>query len=114
MTIGHILECLVAKYAAITATPQDGTPFRYVDFQEIGKEVDKLEKLTFKSFGSEEMINPYNGNVFGNKIFIGPVYYQRLKHLVQSKMYIRTRGAINTLTRQPLKGRGREGGLRFG
>lgn len=60
------------------------------------------------------MFNPYTGNSFDNLVFIGPIYYQRLRHLVDDKMYSRSRGVVVALTRQPTHGRRRSGGLRFG
>lgn len=60
------------------------------------------------------MLNPYNGRSLSNLIFIGPIYYQRLKHLVENKIFSRARGAISALTRQPMAGKARDGGLRFG
>lgn len=60
------------------------------------------------------MFNPYTGKSFENLVFIGPIYYQRLRHLVDDKMYSRSRGVVVALTRQPTHGRRRSGGLRFG
>jgi DNA-directed RNA polymerase II subunit RPB2 len=60
------------------------------------------------------MFNPHSGNQLESQIFIGPIYYQRLRHMVDDKMYARSRGPIVALTRQPTHGRSRAGGLRFG
>jgi len=68
----------------------------------------------YQRYGNEFMLNPYSGKSFENLIFIGPIYYQRLRHMVDDKMYARSRGLIVALTRQPTHGRGRCGGLRFG
>ena len=60
------------------------------------------------------MINPLNGHFLNEMVYIGPIYYQRLRHLVEDKVYSRMRGQISALTRQPTHGRSRGGGLRFG
>ena len=59
-------------------------------------------------------MNPITGVMYDNPIFIGPIYYQRLRHMVMDKVYERGTGRIDAQTRQPMKGRVRNGGLRFG
>jgi len=60
------------------------------------------------------MINPFNGRLMENSVFLGPIHYQRLRHMVIDNMYARNRGQVEAQTRQPLDGRTRGGGLRFG
>lgn len=54
------------------------------------------------------------GEKFNTKIFIGPTYYQRLKHMTEDKSHSRSKGPLQVLTRQPVTGRAKSGGLRFG
>ena len=111
MTIGHVIECLVGKVAALKGTSEDATPF--CDFN-MNIYADDLHRCGYQKYGNEAMFNPYSGHQLESQIFIGPIYYQRLRHMVDDKMYARSRGPIVALTRQPTHGRSRAGGLRFG
>eukprot|EP00746_Dinoflagellata_sp_MGD_P158898 gnl/MRDRNA2_/MRDRNA2_86586_c0_seq2.p1 gnl/MRDRNA2_/MRDRNA2_86586_c0~~gnl/MRDRNA2_/MRDRNA2_86586_c0_seq2.p1 ORF type:complete len:969 (+),score=-1.87 gnl/MRDRNA2_/MRDRNA2_86586_c0_seq2:233-3139(+) len=111
MTIGHLIECLVAKVASLSGISGDSTPFSDMTVNEI---TDKLHNLGYQKHGWEVMFNGHTGQPLPNMIFIGPTYYQRLKHMVADKIYSRSSGKVTNLTRQPLEGRAREGGLRFG
>ena len=73
-----------------------------------------LHEHGFQKHGNERMYNGATGKMINTMIFIGPTYYQRLKHMVVDKVHSRTTGKVSTLERQPVEGRARDGGLRFG
>ena len=104
MTIGQLVECLLGKVAAIEGHDADGTPFNDINITEIK---DRLESLGYHRDGVEYMYNGMTGQKMKIMIFIGPTYYQRLKHLVEDKIHSRSRGPRTILTRQPQK-RGRK------
>lgn len=111
MTIGQLMECLLGKLCCVKGTQGDATPFRGVSIKQISEE---LEKNGYDGLGEEVMYNGMTGQQLKGKVFIGPTYYQRLKHMVADKHHSRSRGPVQILTRQPVEGRAREGGLRFG
>ena len=111
MTIGQLIETLLGKVCTVKGEIGDGSPFQGVTIQQIA---DELEKHGFDKHGCEYMNNGMTGERMHGKIFIGPVNYQRLKHMVDDKRHARSRGPVQVLTRQPVEGRAREGGLRFG
>lgn len=84
MTIAQLIECLLGKTGAIEGIEVDGTPFNDIDIEKIK---DLLEKLGYDRNGTEYMYNGMTGEKIRIPIFIGPTYYQRLKHLVMDKMH---------------------------
>jgi DNA-directed RNA polymerase II subunit RPB2 len=111
MTIGQLMECLIGKLCAVHGRQGDATPFRGASIEQISAD---LEAYGYDRLGGEVMYNGMTGDRLPAKIFIGPTYYQRLKHMVMDKQHSRSRGPVQILTRQPVEGRAREGGLRFG
>lgn len=111
MTIGQLLECLVGKRSALKGQETDGTPFSTYD---IGQIENDLKEYGYNEHGYETMYNGQSGHKLKLKIFIGPTYYQRLKHMVADKLHARARGPTTLITRLPTEGRSRDGGLRFG
>jgi len=115
MTINQLIECLSGKIAALSGEFQDVTPFTNYSFNVADKVCEKLQEIGFESkYGWETLYSGFDGKMLSAKIFMGPTYYQRLKHLVSNKIHARARGQNTALTRQPLEGRSRDGGLRFG
>ena len=114
MTINQLLECIGAKASVEDGQPCYATPFSQHSTNILHTLQHRLKQCGFSSDGAECMYNGITGEPFKSKIFIGPVYYQRLKHLVGDKIHARDYGSVQSLTRQPLEGRSREGGLRFG
>jgi len=111
MTIGHLLECLLGKVSALSGDEGDATPFNGTTVEQIS---EKLRTFGYQPRGLEVMHNGMTGRKLAAQIFIGPTYYQRLKHMVDDKVHARARGALQVMSRQPLEGRSRDGGLRFG
>ena len=68
----------------------------------------------FRENGTETLYNGVTGEVYKAKIYIGDMYYLKLKHMVANKLHARASGRIQLLTRQPIEGRGKGGGLRIG
>jgi hypothetical protein len=111
MTIGHLVECLMGKVAALQGMEGDATPFTDVTVENIS---NMLHELGYQRRGNEVCYNGHTGRQMGAMLFLGPTYYQRLKHTVDDKIHSRGRGPTQMLTRQPMEGRSRDGGLRFG
>lgn len=101
MTTGQLIECLVGKVASLEGQEIDGTAFSKFDLTEIK---ERMKALGYEENGFEYMYNGMTGRKIKNMIFIGPTYYQRLKHMVADKIHARSRGPQTILTRQPPEG----------
>ncbi len=111
MTIAHLLELLAGKVGALSGRYVDGTTF---DSEPEEKLRQELLSLGFRDNGTETLYNGMTGQQFKARIYVGNMYYLRLKHMVANKIHSRARGPIQLLTRQPTEGRAKEGGLRLG
>jgi DNA-directed RNA polymerase subunit B len=111
MTISHLIELVGAKTGALAGRYVDGTAFETEPEQALRRE---LVNLGFRENGTEAMYNGITGEKFSARIYIGNMYYLKLKHMVANKLHSRARGPVQLLTRQPTEGRAKEGGLRLG
>ena len=111
MTIGQLKETLLGKVLIELGLFGDGTSFNKLSVDFISKQ---LLELGYEAYGNDVLYNGLTGEQIETNIFIGPVFYQRLKHMVNDKQHSRSIGPMVNLTRQPAEGRSRDGGLRFG
>ena len=112
MTIAQLMECIMGKACCHLGTFGDATPFTDLTVDDISK---VLEKIGMEKNGNEILYNSRTGEQMKTNIFMGPTFYQRLKHMVLDKVHSRpANGPVLQLTRQPAEGRARDGGLRLG
>ncbi|KAI5310524.1 DNA-directed RNA polymerase III core subunit ret1 [Ascosphaera atra] len=111
MTVGKMLELLTGKAGVLAGKFGYGTPFGGTPVEEASQ---TLIDHGFSYDGKNYMTSGITGEALPFYVFTGPIYYQKLKHMVQDKMHSRARGPRAILTRQPTEGRSRDGGLRLG
>ena len=111
MTISHLIEVIGGKVGALTGQYIDGTTFDAMNEKDLRK---MLLDLGFRENGTETMYNGMTGEQFEAKIYVGNMFYLKLKHMVANKLHSRASGRIQLLTRQPVEGRAQGGGLRVG
>jgi DNA-directed RNA polymerase II subunit RPB2 len=113
MTIAQLLETLLGRLGCEMGALGDGTPFNPA------ANVETISSLLRDKYGldphsNEVLYNGHTGRQMEVNVFMGPVFYQRLRHCSADKLHSRASGPLVMLTRQPAEGRAREGGLRFG
>lgn len=115
MTIGMLVESMAGKAGSLHGLREDGTPWT---FNETDTPHDyfgeQLVRAGYSRLGHEPMYSGITGQELQMDIYLGVVYYQRLRHMVNDKFQCRTTGPVHALTRQPIKGRKVGGGIRFG
>ena len=112
MTIAQLMECIMGKACCANGMYGDGSPFQDLSVADIAKEI---EGAGLQRHGNEILYNSRTGQQIETEIFMGPTFYQRLKHMVNDKVHSRSScGPVVQATRQPTEGRTRLGGLRLG
>ncbi len=111
MTVGYLMELLCGKIGSLAGKIMDGTGFQNTKIDEME---EQLKSLGFRFDGKETIYNGITGKMMEVKIYIGTMYYQKLKYMVSNKMHARASGKVTLLTRQPIEGRAKGGALRLG
>jgi len=121
MTIGMLIESMAGKAGALDGRFVDASPFQPCAPGATKAMRDPaatagaaLEACGYNRYGGETLISGLTGEEFRVDIYVGIVYYQRLRHMVGDKFQVRATGPINPVTRQPIKGRKAGGGIRLG
>uniref|UniRef100_G3U8E2 DNA-directed RNA polymerase n=1 Tax=Loxodonta africana TaxID=9785 RepID=G3U8E2_LOXAF len=115
MTIGMLIESMAGKSAALHGLCHDATPFIFSEENSALEYFGEMLKAAgYNFYGTERLYSGISGLELKADIFIGVVYYQRLRHMVSDKFQVRTTGARDKVTNQPVGGRNVQGGIRFG
>ncbi|KAL4563722.1 hypothetical protein LXL04_027767 [Taraxacum kok-saghyz] len=116
MTVGKMIELLGSKAGVSCGRFHFGSAFG-----EPSGHADKVEDISatlvkhgFCYNGKDFLYSGITGTPLQAYIFMGPIYYQKLKHMVMDKMHARGMGPRQLITRQPTEGRSKNGGLRVG
>ncbi|KAE9419637.1 hypothetical protein Angca_005083, partial [Angiostrongylus cantonensis] len=111
MTVGKLMELISSKNAVLSGRYHYGTAFEGDQVEDVCNE---LASRGYNYLGKDMLTSGITGQQLSAYIYFGPIYYQKLKHMVHDKMHSRARGPRAVLTRQPTEGRSRDGGLRVG
>ncbi|KAM9365251.1 DNA-directed RNA polymerase I subunit RPA2 [Pholidichthys leucotaenia] len=115
MTIGMLIESMAGKSAALHGLSHDATPFTFSEESSALEYFGEMLRAGgYTYYGTERLYSGLSGLELEADIFIGIVYYQRLRHMVSDKFQVRTTGARDKVTNQPVGGRNIQGGIRFG
>ncbi len=111
MTVGYLLEIFAGKSGCLRGRTIDATAFSDIDIKEFE---NVLKEYGFSYDGKETMYDPVSGKKMSARIFVGNMYYLKLKYMVSNKIHARASGKVTLLTRQPVEGRAKGGALRLG
>lgn len=115
MTVGMMMEMLAGTVAVVK-----GERYACPPFKEYGRAhtheyfCEQLQALGLNYYGNETLYSGVTGQPLQARVFTGMCYYQRLRHMVSDKWQVRSVGPVQAQTRQPIKGRKKGGGVRFG
>ena len=111
MTVGQLIETYFSKICTLLGAFGDGTPFAGMGPQAIHQFIQAMGE---DAVTDEVLYDPTTGKQLKVKVFMGPTFYQKLKHIARDKAHARATGPMIHFTRQPTEGRARDGGLRLG
>lgn len=118
MTIAMLIECVLSTLCAETGKFGNSTPFEIMAPGKTNEMLklmgEDLRKMSKTPTCEQMLINGQTGEIMDGSIFMGQIFYQRLKHMTLDKIQARSKGPRQALTRQPVEGRSREGGTRWG
>lgn len=106
MTVGQLIESVLGRQCCISGTFKDGTPFVRYEKDDLN-DILKLQDTEYMTLGT-------TGQTVKQPIVTGMVYYMALKHQADDKIYARSSGPKSLMSHQPIAGRSKGGGLRFG